>query len=453
MRIVIVGAGEVGYHIARRLSLEGKEVAVIDRSAEAVERISESLDVEAVCGSGSDPGTLADAGIKGADLLLAVTDSDEVNLVACLMCDSISPVTKKIVRIRNESFEPYTEFLRKNPPRIDTVINPEREVIKAVLRFLDVPGAVEVNEFAGGSLKLVGLRVDSSCRLAGTRLKDIPGITGRSSLVSAIVRNEEMIIPRGNDYLHTGDIAYFIAAGDSLDHVLKEFGIDPKPVRKVIIIGGGRSGLALARELEVRQVHAKIIEISEKRCETLARMLDKTLVIHGDGTDQRLLFEENAGEMDAFVSLTGDEETNILASLLAMKMGVKRSVTKVDKTDYLSLLPAIGIQQVVSPRLSAVDSILQYIRKGKVLSTRTLSAEQAEVIEAEALESSDIVGHPLRKVKMPKGSLVIGILHGGNMMIPSGNSVIVPGDRVLILAKREVVPRIESLLSVKLEYF
>lgn len=453
MKIIIVGAGEVGYHIASRMAFENKDVVVIDRDPEAIKRLAESVDVEAINGSGSSPRALAEAGLKEAEILLAVTDSDETNLVACMMADLISPTTKKLARIRDGDFDPFHEVFQQQAPHIDTVINPEIEVIKTIERFLRIPGAVDVSDFADGMLKFVGLYLDPASRLAGMRLKEIPEKIGQRILVAAVVRKEELIIPGGDASLYPGDLVYFISEEQGLASILKAFGKEDRPVRRTLIVGGGRIGTRLAAVMEHSGVQTKIIERSATRCGELAAHLKKAVVIQGDGSDQRLLIEENIQEMDAVVTLTNDEETNILVSLLAKRMGAGKTITKLNKFSYFPLMPAIGIEQVVSPRLSAINTILQHIRRGKVLSVRTLTDEQAEVLEAEALETSDIVGKPLRSSKLPKGSLVIGIIREGQVIIPSGESVIQPSDRIIIFAKRQVISRIERILTVKLEFF
>ncbi|MCF8110231.1 MAG: Trk system potassium transporter TrkA [Desulfobacteraceae bacterium] len=453
MKIIIVGAGEVGYHVASRMSFENKDVVVIDRDPVAIQRISDNVDVESINGSGSSPRVLKEAGLKEAEILLAVTDSDETNLVACLMADVISPTTKKLARIREGDFDPYHQVLHDQAPHIDTVINPEIEVVKSIERFLSIPGAVDVSEFADGMLKFIGLYLDQGSLMAGIRLREIPEKIGQQILVAAVVRKEELIIPGGDARLYPGDLVYFISEEKGVAPILKAFNRETKPVRRAMIVGGGRIGARLAGVLEKKGIQIKIIERLPARCSELAAEMKKAVVIHGDGSDQGLLVEENIREMDAVVTLTNDEETNILVSLLARRMGAGKSITKLNKFSYFPLMPTIGIEQVVSPRLSAINTILQHIRRGKVFSVRTLTDEQAEVMEAEALETSDIVGRPLRKSSLPKGSLVIGIIREGQVLIPSGDSVIEPGDRIIIFAKRQVVSKIERILTVKLEFF
>jgi len=454
VKIIIVGAGEVGFHIASRLSLENKDVVVIDSDVDAIRRVSENIDVQVINDSGSSPKVLETAGIKEAEILLAVTNSDETNLIACLMADLISPSTKKLARIRNGDYDVYHDTFRSHAPRIDTIINPEIEVIKAIDRFMSVPSAVDVGEFENGKVKFVGIKLDPDTRFADVSLSELPQRLGKQApLIAAIVRDEELIIPRGDDRLKPGDVVYFISEADRLNPTLEIFEQDLKPVRRALIIGGGRIGLRLAKLFEEKSIPAKLIEKNPEQCNRLAQTLDKVVVLHGDGTDQTLLEEEGVREMDVVITLTDDEQTNVLASLLAKRLGVHKTITRINSFRYFPLMSTIGIEQVVSPRFSAINSILHHIRRGKVLSAIAIKGEQAEVIEAVALETSDIVERPLRKIALPKGVLVTVIIRGEQVIIPGGETVIKPGDRVIIFGARQAVPKIEKLLAVKLGYF
>jgi trk system potassium uptake protein TrkA len=454
LKVIIVGAGEVGFHIASHLARENKDVVVIDKDSAAIRRVSDNIDVQVVIGSGSSPVVLQEAGVSEADILLAVTDSDETNLVACLAANLISPTTKKLCRIRHADYDDYHEVFRDQAPHIDTIINPEIEVVKTIERLIHVPGAVEVEEFADGRVKFVGIHLDKSARLNEVCLSDIYAKTGKQSpLIAAVVRNEELIIPRGNHTLLAGDLIYFISEQEKLTESLSIFDKHVEPIERVLIIGGGRIGFRLAFLLEKKSIYTKIIEKNQDRCTKLAEKLNKAVVLHGDGSDQELLREENIQDMGVVVTLTNDEETNIITSLLAKRMGVHRTITKISKFAYLPLMSMIGIELVVSPRLSAVNSILQHIRKGRVLSTKAIKGEQAEVMEAVALETSDIVGKPIKNISIPKGALVTSIIRNNTVIIPTGSSVIEPNDRIIIFAKKQAIPEIEKILAVKLEFF
>jgi len=451
---VIIGAGEVGFHIARHLSIEKKDVVVIDEDPEAIRRVSDHLDVQVVTGSGSSPAVLNEAGIRGADIMLAVTDRDETNLVACMVTDLLAPNTTKIARIRDAGFDDFHETFHSQAPHIDTIINPETEVVKTIQQLMSVPGAADVGQFADGRIKFVGVYIEPTSPLAGVRLSDLPVKAGNvRPLIAAVVREDRLIIPRGRDRLTAGDLVYFISEEEKLFDTLAVFDKHAEPIKRVLIIGGGRIGYRLAELLEERSISIKVIDKNPDRCALLAEKLNQTVVLCGDGSDQTLLDEENIKDMDVVVTLTDDEETNILTALLATRMGARKSIAKLDKFSYFPLMKAIGIEQVVSPRLSAINSILQHIRKGKVLSAMAIKGEQAEVMEAVAMETSDIVGRPLKDIDFPKGAMVIGVIRAGRIIIPSGESVILPEDRIIIFAQREAIPQIERILAVKLEYF
>lgn len=454
MKILIVGAGEVGFHIASHLSRENKDVVIIDHNVDAIRRVSDHIDVQTIIGLGSSPEVLEQAGIQEAEILLAVTNSDETNLVACMVANILSPSTKKLARVRSADYDHFNELFCNHPPHIETVINPEMELVKTIERLMSVPNATDVGEFAGGRVKFIGIRIDDGTPLAGARLLELPQrISGHRPLIFAIVRDEAIIVPSGRDRLLPGDLVYFITDDEHLGESLRHFNMHAEPIRRVLIVGGGRIAFRLARRLEERSVHVKIIEKRSDRCSLIAEKLDRTVVLCGDGSDQALLKEENIQGTDMVVTLTDDDETNILVSLLAKRLGARKTITKISKFSYFPLMHTIGIDQVVDPRLSAVNSILQHIRRGKVLSSVSIRGEDAEIMEAVALETTDIVGKPLMEISLPKGILITTILRGDKVIIPSGKSVVAPNDRIIVFARREAIPQIEKILSVKLEYF
>ena len=454
MQIIIVGAGEVGYNIANRLASENQRVIVIDKDESAIKRLTENLDVQTIAGSGSNPKVLLDAGIKNTDIFLAVTDSDEVNLVACLMANLISPLTKKLVRVRNFDFDPYHDMFKKENPKINTVINPEIEVVNTIRKIMDIPGAVDVGDFAEGQVKYVGIHLDDDSPITGMRLIDFALHFDKDSpLIAAIIRKNEVIVPRGDTTIKIGDLIYFVCETQKLEKTLNLFGKEVKPVQNALIIGGGRIGERLSKMLEMDSIKTKIIESDINRCHYLSEQLSKTVVLHGDGSDQKLFLEENVGQIDVVISVTNDDETNILVSLLAKNLGVQNTITRIGKSNYFPLLSSIGIEKVVSPRLSAISSILQNVRKGKVLSDISILGESGEFIEAIALETSSITNKPLKKISFPKGAILACILRKTDIMIPSGDSIIKPGDRIIMFAVKLAVKKLEKLLTVRLEYF
>ncbi len=454
MKIIIVGAGEVGHNIAKRLASENKQVIIIDQNIDACRRISDDLDVQVITGSGSSPRVLLEAGIKDADILLAVTDSDEINLVACLITNILSPTTKKLARIRDSDFDAYHDSFKNQIPLIDTVINPEIEVVNTIRKLMDVPGAQDIGNFVDGKVKYVGIRLNTLCPIVGMRLIDFHDKFGEDRpLIAAIIRNNEVIVPRGSHTIESKDLVYFICEAQKLEKTLKLFGIQSHPIQRALIIGGGRIGARLAKRLEQDGVKTKIIESDRQRCHDLSEQMHKTVVLHGDGSDQKLFIEENAAQSDVVVCVTNDDETNILVSLLAKNLGVKNTITRIGKASYYPLLATIGIEKVVSPRLSAVSSILKDVRQGNVVSDISILDERGEFIEAIALETSDITNKPLRKISFPKGSILVCIMRNGQVMIPSGTSVVIPGDRMILFAVKQTVKKLEKMLTVKLDFF
>ncbi|MCF6246925.1 MAG: Trk system potassium transporter TrkA [Desulfobacula sp.] len=454
MKIIIVGAGEVGYNIAKRLSSENKRVIVIDTDENAINRLGENLDVQTITASGSNPKVLIEAGIQDTDILLAVTDSDEVNLVACLMANIISPDTKKLARVRNSDFDPYHTRFQMENPHIDTIINPETEVVNTIRKLVKIPGAVDVGTFVEGQVKYVGIRIDSDCPMVGIKLIDFPlKFDKNRPLIAAIIRKNEVIVPRGSDQVTCGDLIYFVCETRKLEKILELFGIKIQPIRNVLIIGGGRVGERLAKNFEKDGIKTKIVEANINRCHYLSTQMEKTIILHGDGADQKLFLEENAGQSDAVICVTNEDETNILVSLLAKNMGVKNTITRIGKSSYFPLLGSIGIEKVVSPRVSAISSILKEVRKGKVLSDISIFCEKGEFIEAIAIESSGITDKLLKKISFPKGSLLVCIIREGQIIIPTGDSIIEPSDRIILFAVKDAIKKLEKLLTVKLGFF
>ncbi len=451
MRVVIVGAGEVGFHIARRLASESKQVVVVDQNPDALRRVSEVLDVQTIQGSGCSPVVLSDANVMDADVFLAVTDSDEINIIACLFANAIAPEAIKLARIRNEEYHLYRDALTSAPLHISSIINPELEVIKAIDRLISVPGAVDFSEFADGRVKLVGIRLEKG-PLIGKQLmffRDV--VKDRNVLIAAIVREEKLTIPSGRDEIRAGDIVYFVCTDTGLESVRHAAGRHSETLKDVLIVGGGNTGLRLALLFERKGLHVKLVDKDEARCEYLADKLGSTLVLRGDGTDQDFLREENIEDMDAVIALTADEETNILSCLLAKNLGAKKTVTRVNKVAYQPLVLAIGIDHSVSPRLAAVNSILHHIRRGKVLSSVSIQGEGAEALEAIAQADSALVGKAVKDLGFPRGTLLLAIMRDKEVHIPDGESVIVPGDRIILLTIRENVSQVEEALTVPLQ--
>jgi trk system potassium uptake protein TrkA len=449
MKIVIVGAGEIGFHFAEWLSFEKKEVVIIDINDEALKGVRDYLDVQTLFGSGSNPAILEEAGIEEADILLAVTGSDEVNLIACFFTNILSPSTHKVALIRNRDYAEYRGELAKNI-NLSMVINPELEVVKSILRIISAPDVEEINDFMGGRLKMLGKHLTPESQLDGLKLMNLSDkIEKHKMIIAALIRDDRLIIPKGKDTLRAGDLVYFVCENKYLDEILKLFGPQSRGLKNILIVGGGNIGFALARELENTRYNVKLIEKDPKRCQIISAKLHRSIVLQGLATDQKFLEQENIGAMDMIIALTWDEEINILSCLLAKRLGAKKTIARVNKFSYIPLVHSIGIDHIVSPRLSAINSIFPYIHRGQVISMVSIRGKEAEVLEAIAMPNSEIVGVPLKSLKFLKEALILYILRGEKFLIPAGDTVVNPDDRIIILSKGENVPFIEQALMLK----
>jgi trk system potassium uptake protein TrkA len=454
MSIIIIGAGEVGYHLARRLSHEKQDVVIIDRDPEKIRRVQNTLDVQAIQGSGGSVGVLKEAGISEASMVIAVTNSDEANMISCLVAGVQDRVPKKIARVRDPDYSALFPLFDKEHLDIDYVINPDLEVAEMILKLIEVPEATEVVDFADGLIRMVGFPLPPDSSSAGKSLAELSRLYPQSGLIIvAVQKGDKVFIPKGPDTLSANDLLFMVMDRKRTAQALTSFGTKHRPVKKVMILGGGFIGLHLADTLEDRGVQIKIIEQDESRCLEIAQKCSRALVLRGDATYQDLLLEENVQEMDAFIAVTDDEETNVMISLLTKKMGVRRVMTLVNKVAYSPLVHSIGVDVVISPRHAAVDKIMQFIRRGKILSVSSLPEENAEAFEAVAMETSDIVGRPLREIEFPRDAIVGALVRGSEVIIPKGSTVIEPGDRVMIFALKPAVPQVEKMMTVKLEYW
>ena len=456
MRAVIVGAGEVGYNIADILSKEGNDIVIIDTNDERLKDIAENLDVQTITGSGSSPQVLKEAKLSQAEMVVAVTDSDETNIVACLLASAQSTSPFKVARIRNPDLNRESVLFDKAHLNIDLCINPEREAVKDVINLMEYSGASEVIDFAEGNVKLVSFYVDAECGAIGKNLQqimeDYPA--DEDILVASVTRGDEPIIPSGKTVIKEKDHLFVFAKSEHVRSMLAFFGKKEELAERVFIVGGGNTALMLAEALEKKWVDTiKIIEKRQDRCDLLASRLDRTICLHGDGTDQELLKEENIKDADYFIAVTDDEEENILSALLAKQLGAKKVISLVNKSGYSHLIPLLGIDGVMNPRRASVGKILHFIRKGKVISATPLGDEKAEAVEFIALETSDITNRPLKDIDFPKGTIIGAITRAGEVIIPGGDSVILPGDHVILVTLRSSIQKIEKILTVKLDYF
>ena len=455
MSIVIIGAGEMGYHLARRLSYEKRDVTVIDRDPEKVDFIQSHLDVQALVGVGSSPHILKEAGIEKSSILIAVTDSDEVNLVACFVAGRLNRFMTKVARLRQESFSEAPEILNEQALGLDLVISPEREAVKKLTEVIKIPVATDVIDFAEGRIKLFGVQLTADSPLVGRSLKSLRvDFPDQRVLIPAIFRESEIIIPRGQDVLRTRDNAYVIAARDSIQSFIDLSGLHGEPLRSFMIHGGTPAGVTTATELEKLGItQIRLVESDSARCEEIASELNYTMVLKSSSVDEEFLRSEGISEVDAFLAMTDSDEHNALTALLAKTMGARRVAALTSKMEYHRLISAIGVDIVLNPRLAGASRILQYIRKGKVISVSALPGESVEAIEFEAMDTSKLVGRPLRQIRFPEGAILGAVERQREFFIPHGETIIQPGDRVIVFVTREAIKKVEKLLTVRLEYF
>ena len=444
MRIIVVGAGEVGFQLTKFLVAEDIDVVVIDTDKKKLKRIAEKLDVAVIEGEGGSPSVLKEAGADEADILLAVTNMDESNMISCLVAKAMFQIPRNVARIRN--LEYFSNDVLLQSLGINPAISPEIEAAKAVMRLVEVPFAADVEDFEDGKVRVIGFRIPSDSKLIGQVFRKID-LKEPKVLIGAIQREDNIIIPSGNDTLKKDDIIYLPVRREDVGRVCNNIGGVATPVKSIMMLGGGRIGLYVAKTMEERNLNVKIIEKDIERCKFLVKSLNKSVILHGDGSDQKLLEEENIGDMDVFAAISNNEELNIMASLLAKSLGVRKVITIVNRTDYLPLANNLGIEAVLSPRIITAGSILRYIRSGNILSLTTIAEGKAEIMEAEVDSQSVLIGKTLQEVELPKKTLIGAIIRSDNVIIPSGNDRIATGDKLIIFTLQESVKQVEKLLQ------
>ena len=447
MRILIAGGGDVALLIASRLIREGNDVVLVEQDAARCEQLEEALDAKVVRGNATSVLSLRQAGLAEADMLIAATDSDGVNVLACLIAQVESNVQVKVARMTTHEVDHWRRITKEAGLEIDLIIHPESDVSDRIMRVLNYPGVSDILEFAGGEALLFGMNIESDSWLCGKNLAEIENASPpTNSLIAMIFRGPQVIIPHGIEKLQQGDHVYGMATRDNLEEVLEFMGIEThKELKRIFVVGGKQIGIRIAEILEDENVQIKLFETNQERCKKISTILDKAIVIHGDGTDQKTLLAENVEGVDAFLALTNDDEDNIIASLLARRLGVKKVVALVNRLSYLPMVQRLGVNATVSPRLEAVDRILQFVRKGRVLSVHTFREEGAEAIELLASEGSKYVGKPLSELQFPSGVIAGAIARpDGQVVIPRGNAVIEVGDRIIFFALESAVKDLES---------
>lgn len=458
MKVVVCGAGQVGSNIARHLATEANHVTVIDHAPDLVRKISDSLEVRGIVGHASHPGVLERAGARDADMLIAVTHSDEVNMVACQVAASLFNVPTKIARVRSQSYlQPaWADLFSREKLPIDVIISPEIEVARAISRRLQVPGAFDNIPLAEGRVQVIGVRCSEECPILDTPLRQLTELFPDLNIVIlAILRAGQAVLPRGEERLKAGDDVYFVVDSTQVSRGMAAFGHEEPEAHRIVIVGGGNIGLYLAQEIENTHpgVRAKVIEQNKERAEFAAQSLSRSVVIHGSALEVEILEEANADAAEAVVAVTNDDEVNILSSLLAKRAGARRAMTLVNNMSYESLIATLGVDVVVVPQAITVSTILQHVRRGRIRSVHSLRENLGEVIEAEALETSRLIGRAIKDADLPKGIVIGALIRDERVIIPRLDTVVKAKDRVIIFARPEAIRAVEKIFAVSLQFF
>jgi trk system potassium uptake protein TrkA len=447
MHILIVGAGVVGTNLAEQLSREGQEISVVDHNPNLIRKLSEKLDVRTVVGEATSPDILRQAGIERADMLIAVTNVDELNLVLCMLGKKMG-VQSCIARMRNQEYTQDEQLLDVKELGVDLQVNPEEIIVKKALQIIDTPLSTEVADFGDGHILLRGFHIEEDAPIAGRRLADLAEASSMDSfLIIGISRKGELIIPTGADIIQPDDTIYVVISDTTLPLFIPFVTKRVSKIERVVIYGATRAGVQLTRKLIERDLKPVLIEDDPERAQAAAHELPKARVMVGDGADQEILLDANIKETDLFIALSEDDELNLLTSLLARSMGAKQLMVQAEDPDYVPIYDGIGLDVVINPRLITVSEILKLVRRGRVQNVFRIHGHDAEVLEIEAGARGPAVGHPLAEVKFPKGAIVCAVMRNNSMMIPNGKTVVQPGEHVVLFALPSAVGKLEKLFG------
>ena len=458
MKVIICGAGQVGGQLARHLASEDNDVTVIDHNADLIASITDSLDVGGVTGFASHPDVLERAGARDADMLIAATQSDEVNMVTCQVAHSIFSIPRKVARLRAKAYLEaiYSDLYRREHLPIDVVISPEQEVAEAALQRIAAPAAFDTESFLEGKAQLVGLTLGADCAVVNTPLRQLSELFSTlRAVVVGVRRDGRLFAPEPGDQLYVGDEIYVFSATEDLSRTLDIFGKTNRRAERAIIVGGGNVGLSVAKALEAgaHKTRVKLIEYNRSVAETAADALDRTVVLHGDGLDINLLNEAGLDRAEALLALTDDDKTNLLSCARAKAAGCPFVIALINDPTLTSLIAPLGIDAYINPRATTVSSILRHIRHGRIQAVYSIGDAEAEVLEAQVLGTSPIAGKMIRDTDWPEGALVGAISKRGELVVPRGNTRIDEGDLVTVFALREDVAAVEQLFQVSIDFF
>jgi trk system potassium uptake protein TrkA len=446
MNIIVLGAGEIGLQLSKRLAQEKHNITIVEQDHAMATRSGEQLDALVVEGHAGSYRVLREAGIERADILAAMTNEDEVNLFACQIARRVGVATT-IARVRNPELTDGTFILSPKELGADLIIHPEKETADAVVRLIRRSSATDVVEFAEGKVQLIGIRIGLDSPVLRIPLRDLGERMGNPPVrIVAINRRESTVIPRGDDILVPRDQIYVVCDPDYIPEYLDTLGIHDTRIENIMILGGGLIGQFVAQALG-NEVHVKIIESNAARSQEIANILSHSLIIHGDGTDIDLLAAEGITDMDAFIAVTGDDENNIITTLIAHHLRVPRTIALVNKTEYLPITPTIGMDAVVSKQVLTVNAVMRFIRYQNVASITTLPGVDAEIIEIEVRPGSKITRRPLSGIRFPKHAIVGALLHDDRLVIPTGETRIEDGDRVVVFSLPRALNEVTKLFT------
>lgn len=446
MQILIVGAGDIGLQLAKRLAMEKHDIAIIENDPHKVKRAKEQVDAFVIDGHGSSYKALKEAGVHDADIVAAMTNNDEINIIACQVAKKAG-VSSTLGRVRNPEYTMPDFYLTPEEIGIDVVIHPEKETSDAVVRLIRQSSATDIIEFEGGRVQLLGIRLEANSQLLKIPLTDLGQQHGDPPLrIVAIVRRQATIIPKGHDTLEPGDQIFVISDPSYTSEFVTLTGKKDTRIDDIMILGGGLIGQFVAAALG-RELNVKIIESNAEKSEEIAEVLPHTLIIHGDGTDYDLLAQEGIVDMDAFIAVTGDDETNLISTLLAKHMRIPRTIALVNKVDYLPITSTIGMDAVVSKQLMTVNAVLRYIQHQQVAAIASLPGIEAQCIEYIAKAGSKITKKKLRNIQFPQDAIVGAILHGEQLTIPKGETQVAIGDRVVVFTLPNALDTVEKLFK------
>ena len=451
MKILIIGAGAVGFSIAKQLSAEGHDISVVDVNPKLIRKISEKLDVSVITGNATSPSVLESAGVQEAHMVLAVTTSDEVNIVACILASKYGNDKKiKIARIRNSEFAGNKSILKDNGFCVDHMINPEHIIVESIIKILETPGATFAVDFPIGDVILRGFHVPDDAPLVGLKFSELEDIEYTDSfLIVYIQRDDEMITPSHSTTIRPDDTIFVLISKIGLPYFLPMVNRRADEVEKVIIYKASRTGMLLAERLENSPIAVTIIEPEKDKAEMAAASLRTAVVLHGDATEIDVLKDAAVEITDIFIALSENEQTNLLTSLLAKKNGAKKTIVLTNEPELVHIINQVDVDVVVNPRLVTASAILQHVRRGQILSIAKLGDSEAEAIELIAEEGSEIVRKPLQKIRFPKKTILGAIIRNNTMLLPKGIEAINPGESVVVFTLPDDIERVQALFSKK----